>query len=503
MRAFDRALAAVLVLCWSAACAQTADETTPSVAVVDAGPPAPEGPPSDEELFAGALTSHQRHHYLADLDEVKRRGVLRVISRNSSTSYFLHRGGEAGFNYELAKLLADELGVRLQMVVPRAPRDMVPWLLEGRGDVIIGSLPTDGPRTQRVRLTRPYLHSSHVVVTRRGRWQSPPSLSDIAGLTLLAHPSSSALPRLRQLSRESGVPLQVRASLERLHDEDLLDEVAAGIVDGAVVQRRVASVELAHRADLEVSFELPTGVVESAFAVHPNSPGLWAATDDFLRRHYRGTLFNILYARYHKKTRRAGEARDDELRADTGGALTEWDAHFQSSATTHSLDWRLLVAQAFQESRLDPKAQSPFGAQGLMQIVPATAAELGVKDPFRAEQSIEGGARYLRKLIERYASPDVDLKNSIRFALAAYNAGPGHVDDARALAAREGKDPTRWFGHVEEAMRLLSKPRYYEAARYGYCRGEEPVRYVSEIQTRYDAYVAMTAAGRQRHDDKR
>ncbi|MFZ9889053.1 MAG: transglycosylase SLT domain-containing protein, partial [Myxococcota bacterium] len=487
----------------AAACTEGAEDEVRRIPTADAGTAAVPGPLGEEDVFADALTSHQRHHYVADLDEVKRRGVLRVISRNSSTSYFLHRGGEAGFNYELAKLLADELGVRLQMVVPRAPRDMVPWLLEGRGDIIIGSLPTDGPRAKRVRLTRPYLHSSHVVVTRRGRWSSPPTVTDIAGLTLLAHPSSSALPRLRQLSRETGLSLQVRAALESLHDEDLLDEVAAGAIDAAVVQRRVATVELAHRSDLEVSFELPTGVVESAFAVHPESPALWAAADDFLRRHYRGTVFNILYARYHKKTRRAGDARDAELRADTGGALTEWDTHFQQSATTHSLDWRLLVAQAFQESRLDPKAQSPYGAQGLLQIIPSTAAELGVKDPFVAEQSIEGGARYLRKLIDRYVAPDIDLKNSIRFALAAYNAGPGHVDDARALAVREGKDPTRWFGHVEEAMRLLSKPRYYEAARYGYCRGEEPVRYVSQIQTRYDAYVAMTAAGRQRQDNKR
>lgn len=452
---------------------------------------ADEPKPDDDELIATALTGHKQQRYLADLDEIKRRGVLRVISRNSSTSYFLHRGAEAGFNYELAKLLADELGVRLQMVVPRAPRDMVPWLLQGRGDLIIGGMPVDAPRASRVRMTRPYLQTAHVVVTRKGRVPALGKVEDLETATLVVHPSSSAIKRLRQLSQDTGLRLTVRASRETLHNEDLLDDVASGVSDAAVVQKRVAVVELMHREDLEIALELPTGVVESAFGVHPQHEQLWAAADDFLRRHYRGTVFNLLYWRYHKKTARAAQARDDELLA-TNGRFTEWDEHFKRVAGEHGLDWRLLIAQAFQESRLDPKTVSPYGAQGLMQIMPATATELGVKDPFDPVQSIEGGGKYMAKLIARYGEPGVELKDRIRFALASYNVGPAHVDDARTLAREQGLDPNRWFGNVEKALLLLSKPRYFKQARYGYCRGEEPVRYVSQIQTRYDAYVTAT-----------
>ncbi len=465
----------------------------PSLASV-AAPVAAEpdaGGPDEEALIASALTGHTRQRYVADLAEIKRKGVLRVITRNSSTSYFLHRGAEAGFNYELAKLLADEIGVRLEMVVPRAPRDMVPWLLQGRGDIIIGGMPIDAPRARRVHMTRPYLQTVHVVVTRKGRVPAITKVEDLATATLVAHPSSSAIKRLRQLSQDSGVRLTVKASRETLHSEDILDDVAAGTADAAVVQKRVAVTELMHRDDLQIALELPTGIVESAFGVHPDNEALWAAADDFLRRQYRSTVFNLLYWRYHKKTERAAQAREDELLAGKGG-FTEWDEHFKAASLEHGLDWRLLIAQAFQESRLDPKTVSPYGAQGLLQIMPATAKELGVGDPFDPVESIKGGARYMGKLIRRFDEPGVALKDRIRLALAAYNVGPAHVDDARKLAAENGLDENRWFGNVEKALLLLSKPRYFKKARYGYCRGEEPVKYVSQIQTRYDAYVAAT-----------
>lgn len=480
----------LLVVVTAPSCTGMDAAPDPETAVEAAVEPTPE--PSDEDaLIAKALTGHKRHRYVEDVEGIKKRGVLRVISRNSSTSYFLHRGSEAGFNYELAKLLADELGVRLEMVVPRAPRDMVPWLLQGRGDIIVGGMPIDAPRASRVRMTRPYLQTSHVVVTRKGRVPAITKLEDLVAATLMAHPSSSAIKRLRRLSQETGLRLTVSASRETLHNEDILDEVASGAADVAVVQRRVAQVELMHRDDLEIALELPTGVVESAFGVHPENPLLFAAADDFLRRHYRGTVFNLLYWRYHKKSARAVATRNPELRADKGG-FTEWDEHFRAAAAEHGLDWRLLIAQAFQESRLDPTVESPYGAQGLMQFMPATAAELGVTDPFDPVQSIQGAARYMAKLVARFDKPEIDLKDRIRFALASYNVGPGHVDDARALAKESGLDPNRWFDNVAKAMLLLSKPRYFKKARAGYCRGEEPVSYVSEIQTRYDAYVSAT-----------
>lgn len=503
-----RALAVALALLAALGCpAEPAAEARAAPAAPDADAPvvavAAEGAaesavedggaaPDPDRAFADALTGHLDQRYVVDLEEIKKRGVLRVLTRNNSTSYFLYRGVEAGFNYELAKLFADELGVRLEVVVPRATRDMIPWLLEGRGDIIIGSLSTDAPRTKRVKLTRPYLHTSLVVVTRKGRVPRVEKLEDLATATLLVRPSSSAMKRLRALARETRLGFHIKAARETLETEDIIDLVSSGEVDCAVLERRIVDVELMHRDDVEITLELPTEPVVSAFAVHPDNEALHAAADDFLRRHYRGTIFNILYRRYYNNARRAARVRDEELRADKSGRLTPWDEVFQESAAKVGVDWRLLAAQAYQESRLDPKVVSPFGAQGLMQIMPGTAKELGVKDPFDPVQSIKGGTKYVSKLMARYDEPGIALKDRVRFALAGYNVGPGHLDDARRLAEQSGLDPKRWFGNVEKALLLLSKPRYFKGARYGYCRGEEPVKYVSEIQTRYDAYVRVT-----------
>jgi membrane-bound lytic murein transglycosylase F len=445
-----------------------------------------------DRRFAEALTTHRDTRHLDDLDAIKKRGVLRVITRNNSTSYFLYRGTEFGFHFELAKLLADDLGVRLEMVVPRANRDVIPWLLEGRGDIAIAGTANDAPRIDRVNVTRPYLKSSLVVVAPKARQAELSTLEGLAKVTLLVPPSSSATARLRQVAQAKNVSLDLKASLESLEAEDLLDRVGTGKADAAVVSKRIADVELLHRDDLAIAFEIPGEPLESGFLVRKENPRLFTAADDFLKRTYRGTVFNILYKRYHDDTRRSQNAREDGFRGDKLGALTPWDEIFREAAHDAGIDWRLLASQAVQESRLDPNARSQFGALGVMQLMPATAAELGVDDPLDPAKSIRGGARFMKKLVERYNDPKIELKDRVRFALAAYNVGPMHVRDARALAAREGFDPNRWFNHVENALLLLSKPRYYQKAEYGYCRGEEPVRYVSQIQSRYDQYVALT-----------
>ena len=456
--------------------------------------PAPSAPKSIEDRFADSLTEHREEKYFADLEEIQRRGVLRVITRNNSASYFLYRGIEAGFHFELAQLLAKELGVRLEMVVPRASRDVVPYLLDGRGDIIMSGLAVDSPRARRILLTRPYLHTSLVVVTRAQPDAPISSLEDLSSRTLWVRPSSSATRRLRALARKTRLGFHIQAAQETVEVEDLLDLVAEGKAPAAVVEKRLAETELLHRDDLVFSFELPTEPVQAALGVHPDHEALFQVADAFVRKHYRGTLYNIFFRRFHSNQRKTAAIRDERYRADQRGPLSPWDAQFQAAARGIDVDWRLLVSQAYQESRLDPQARSPYGAEGLMQLMPATAKELGVKDPFDPADSISGAAHYMGKLMKRYDDENIALKDQVRFALAAYNIGPGHVRDARALAEKQGWNPNRWFRNVEQALLLLAKPRYYREATLGYCRGSEAVRYVSEIQSRYDAYVQLTSA---------
>ena len=160
-------------------------------------------------------------------------------------------------------------------------------------------------------------------------------------------------------------------------------------------------------------------------------------------------------------------------------------------ALKHGFDWLMITAQMYQESHFDPLTRSFSGAEGLMQVMPLTARQLGYQNLTDPAEGIGAGVAYLDWLEGRFPAR-LDLAEKTYFGLAAYNAGFGHVEDARRLAQRLGKDPDRWFGNVEEAMALLSHPRYARQARYGYVRGQETVQYVRDIRARYLGYLSAT-----------
>jgi membrane-bound lytic murein transglycosylase F len=446
-------------------------------------------PLTEQDRFALALTGHRRKAYTGDLDNVQRRRVLRVIVRNNSTSYFLYKGVEAGFDYDLAKWLANDMGVRLEMVVAPTRRELVPWLLDGKGDVILAGLSTDAARADRVAFTRAYLETPWVVVAKKKTARRLKSIADLKGVPLLVKPSSGAMRRLRDLNVAG---LDLHGALEGLESEDLLDSVSDGTIKAAVVEGRLANVELMYRSDLAIAFELPGGNDVAAIAVRTGEPQLLAFIDAWLEKNRKSTDWNIFYKRIHESQSNIKSVHNEALRADRNGRISPFDAEFKAAASTHDLDWRLLAAQAYQESRFDVSAKSSFGAVGLMQFLPSTAKELGCADARDPKAAIEAAGRYMGKLMHRIKSDGVVLKDRVRFALASYNAGPGHLDDARILAKEQGFDPNLWFGHVEKAFLLLSKPRYYQNAKHGFARADETVKYVSQIQTRYDAYVALT-----------
>ncbi len=434
-----------------------------------------------------ALTAHLEDLFTGDLDAIKKRGVLRVLTRNNAVSYFIHKGQAFGFEHELMKMVAEDLGVRLQMVVPPSRDELLPWLLEGRGDVIAASLTITPERQAKVRFTRPYLFADEVVVQRAGGTVT--ALEHLKGRTVHVRPSSSYAQTLKGLGDRVGA-FDIAAAPEDLEFEELVEQVARGDIEHTVVDSHLFAVERAYRDDVAEAFALnaPDQQVEIAFAVRPSSEKLAAHLDAFVKREYRGLRYNMAKKRYFENRRVIASAREDRL--EKTGQISPYDALIKKYATRYGLDWRLLAALAYQESRFNPKAQSWVGAQGLFQVMPATGKGMGFQNLGDPEEGIHAGTLYLSKLI-RNLDPKIPFKHRVRFALAAYNAGIGHVGDARRLAVEKGWDPNKWFGHVEKAMLLLQRPEYYKRARHGYCRGSEPVKYVSEIQLRYDHYVTL------------
>ena len=437
----------------------------------------------DGFLLEKGLVTYATRRFTGDLDGILKRGELRVITRNNAVSFFLERGQPRGFDYELAAMLAKQLKVRVAMVVPPAHDLMVPWLLEGRGDVIAASYTVSPEREKLVDFSRPYLQVPEMVVQRSGEPRLK-SLSELKGRRITVRMGSSYATTLARLQPQFGFIIVPAA--EDVETEDLIDAVATSAADLTVADAHILQAELTWRQDVVGALPLEPGSKKDiAFATRVGNPKLLSAINAFVKRVDHGLEFNLAY-------RRAFESAPDPSvpHGEVKGEVSPFDGIFQKYAPRYGFDWRLTAAQAYQESRFNPKAKSREGAVGLLQILPRTARGLGFSNLTDPEECTHAGIAYLAELMGQL-EPDLALQQRVRFALAAYNVGLGHLSDARRLASEQGLGRNRWFGSVEKAMLELQKPINYRRARYGYARGSEPVKYVSQIQTRYEQYLAL------------
>jgi len=415
-----------------------------------------------------------------DLAEIKSRKVMRVALENGP-GYFTDRGQLRGFEYELVKRFADRLDVSIQVVVPPERADAVRWLRAGKADLVATTLtPADVGDGTEVRLTRPYRFSAATVVGAAGRSKFA-GTEDLAETELHIPEGSVHWPGLRILAAD--LPASLIAAPPHL--DAIADGLRRGDYPLLVIDRDELGALTAGDDSISPLLDLP-GEVALHWAVPAGASELAAALDSYLKSEYRGTVYNVLRRRYFGSRGRppASAPRGD-------GSLSPFDDIVRRVAANHGVDWRLIVAQMYQESRFDPKARSRAGALGLMQVLPRTARQMGRFDLTDPRQSVEAGVAYLDWLRQRFEPglPDATL---MAFMLASYNAGYGHVSDARKVAERNGWDPNRWSDNVERAMLLLMRRDVARTVRHGYCRGTEPVRYVRDITERFRAYARLT-----------
>ena len=413
-----------------------------------------------------------------DLAGIREAGRLRMLTLNGPGTYYLWRGELIGFEYELLRAFARSVGVTLEVVVATHREELMPWLAEGRGDVVsAGVTATATRRAAGGTFSTPYLRVQEVFVSRAPIG----SLADLAGRRVTVQRGTSFVDTLERLGAE--VDLEIERS--PAESETLIRAVAAAQAEVTLADSHVAELEATFDERLSIGPRLPEEMGLS-WVVRPDQPELLAALDAFIEARYRGYEYNVLRNKYFRNDRRMERQREHRLE---GERLSPFDELVKRAAAEHDFDWRLLVSQMYQESAFDPRQVSPAGARGLMQVMPRTALEVGISADALADpaQGIEAGARYLAWTRERFDA--LPLAERLWFALAAYNAGVGHVRDARRLARVKGWDAATWFGHVEHAMLLLSEPDYARQALHGYVRGAEPVRYVGAIRDRYRAYL--------------
>ncbi|WP_347330339.1 transporter substrate-binding domain-containing protein [Marinimicrobium locisalis] len=434
------------------------------------------------------LTRSDVDDHTEDLQGILERKVLRVITRNNAATYYLYRGKLVGFEYELAKRFADSLGVRLQMVVPDSHDEMIPMLREGKGDLVAAFMTRTDDRAEEVAFSRPYHYATETVVGQ-ARETELESAEALAGRTLHLRRSSSYWDTAEAL-RKKGIDVELEAVPDTMETEQIIDRVADGDFDLTIADSHILRSELTWRDDVTGLLSLGEPISHS-WAVRQNNPRLLEAINSFWNKEYRGLHYNIFYKRYFEDHSRIKAHREGRVDLGEGKGLSRWDDLAKAYGEQYDFDWRLILAQMYQESEFDPDAVSWVGAEGLMQVMPRTAKELGLYPMDNPKISVHAGVKYMEWL--RYRFPErLPVEQQMWFSLAAYNAGVGHVRDARRLADQKGWDPDQWFNHVERAMLLLSQKKYYQHARFGFVRGQEPVNYVRHIRDRYRAYVRLT-----------
>ena len=410
------------------------------------------------------------------LAQLRARGELKVATVNEPTAYYLGAQGPQGFEYRLARAFADSLGVQLIIEPARDRSSLREMLAEGSADIVAAQLTADDNWKRAGLATATYREVEQLVVQRRGR----PPTHNIAGLNgarVVVRAGSPQLQLLREL-RGSGAAYLTWTELPR-EQADPLDWVSTGDADYAVIDRTEFAFARHLYPDVSVAFALPDPrplqwlVRRSALDLRD------AANRFFASALNSGLLLHLI----HDADAEAGEFEYQEARRfqdDISVRLPELRAAFERAATANSLDWRLLAAVGYQESHWNDHAASGDGAAGIMMLTAQTAKAVGVADRGNSVQNITGGATYFAQVLQmipaRVAEPDRTW-----LALAAYNVGFGHLEDARILAQTHGKDPDLW-ADVSSFLPWLEQERWYSQARRGYARGWEPVRFVEQVR---------------------
>lgn len=421
------------------------------------------------------------------LEQVRQTGELRVVTRNSATAYDLDGNAPQGPEYQLLRGFAEELGVRLRLVVVQRPTDVLPKLTTGRAHVAAAGLTINPDSERLVDFGPAYQQVTEHLVYRDGR-RAPRDMSQLGNRRLEVPAGSNYARTLARV--QSQVPELVWTENPHAGQRELLNQVASGELDYTLVKSDMFALYRSFMPELRVAFNVAEGEsVAWAFPKWGDASLRKAAERYFARIRANGELDRLLDDHYgHVPI--PNRLRTRHFLADVRTRLPAYRQHFKAVAREFGLDWRLVAAVGYQESRWDPEAVSPTGVRGLMMLTEETATRFGVEDRTDALQSIRGGARYLADIMKRLPA-DVAEPDRTAFALAAYNMGLGHLLDARRLARESNADRNRWL-HVRPMVRSLADPAVAARTRHGLARGGETVWFVDNVQNYFNILAYMT-----------
>jgi membrane-bound lytic murein transglycosylase MltF len=454
-------------------------------------------PPAKPNQPTRKLPSVADKKWTGDLDGMIKRRYIRALVPYSKSFYFIDRGTQRGLAYEALRLFEDDLNkalkkknVRVHVAFLPVSRDkIIPYLREGKGDIAIGNLTITPQRLKKVDFSKPTNRNISEIVATGPASKPLAGKDDLSGREVYVRKSSSFYESLELLNanfaRQKKPPVKIRLAPESLEVEDLLEMVNAGLVKATIVDSHIADFwkQVFPKIVLNSGAAIRTGG-ETGWMFRKDSPKLKAAVNKFLARYPEGSKErNQLLQKYLKNTKYVKDATS-QAEIDKFGKVVVF---FQKYGGQYDMDYLLMIAQGYQESRLDHNAKSKAGAIGIMQVMPATGKELKVGDIRQMEPNIHAGVKYIRFMVDHYyQNQPMDRLNKGLFAFAAYNAGPSRIEQFRKLAAKRKLNPNLWFNNVE----LIAAEKI----------GRETVTYVSNIYKYYLAYQLIVEEDKERRD---
>ncbi len=431
-------------------------------------------------LSVGGIVLYLIFYSSHSLDRLRQKGKIVVLTRNAPITYYIDVDDAAGFEFDLVQAFAQHLGVKAEFKILDSVAEIIEAMENGEGDLAAASLTVTEEREKSFVFGPSYMTIQQQVVCRKGGF-IPDSIEELGNVELLVIDKSSYVERLQELKTE-GNNLRWKTTRET-DTENILQMVWEKKVECTVADSNIVAINRRYYPELVVAFPI-TSEQSLAWIINDQHRPLFRAVNKWLKAFEKKGDLAVLKERYYGHVDVFDYVDLAVYHRHMDQRLPKYRHLFERAGKKNDIPWEILAAQSYQESHWDPRAKSPTGVRGLMMLTKKTAKSLKVKNRLNPQQSIMGGAKYLKKLLKRVPD-DVEPSDRLYYALAAYNVGMGHIHDAQTLAREFGKNPNSWQ-ELKEILPLLSQKKYYKKLKYGYARGNEPVRYVDRILNYHD-----------------
>ncbi|MCE7057271.1 transporter substrate-binding domain-containing protein [Algoriphagus sp. AGSA1] len=434
------------------------------------------------------LTSKfKKDTYILDLSGIQNRGFIRAAVDNNSTGYYIYRGRRMGYEYELLRDLAKRLNVQLHLVLVSDIERAFDYLQEGKVDLIAMNLEKSKERSAKASFSLPLGKMNTVLVGNEASGKIS-AWEELGSDTVYVREGTVYKAQLCMLKDSLRLDYTVIPTFD--HEESLIDKVAEGKIKWTVADQNIAQANATYYNSLDISWKIQQEG-DVSWVVRQNSPKLLSALDNWLVEKQKRFIPDV-YAKYFLNPKNSYFRSNSPFSSLAGNQISVYDDLIKNGAEQLGWDWRLLASLVYKESRFDTVATSYAGAKGLLQLMPVTLERFGVENPNDPQESLMGGVRYLRYLDKFWIERVPDTSERLKFILASYNIGHGHVEDAWKLTMKYGENTQTW-SDVSRFLELKSDPDYYTdpIVRSGFAKGHLAVNYVKDVMSVFDSYKAL------------